>query len=411
MIRTRRNRKGFLACLLLPAMLVMGSGGTLEAQSLRGSAASLDRQNAQARAHDFNYLRTAEEVRRFVESGYLVPVRPNQDFDVHNVSFPYARPEAHLFIQRLAAQYRAACGEKLVVTSLTRPLSHQPPNASNRSVHPTGMAIDLRRSQNARCRSWLESTLLSLERAGVLEAIEERRPPHYHIALYPRPYVEYLAQRTGETRLVENVTQGDPEFELQWNTHRVAGGETLTAIARRYDTTVNRLRAENGIQGSRILVGQQLRVPVYREVQTGASQTVAVEAAPAPSAQDDAAPAPQEAEAPSPSGGDARATHTVGRGESLWTISRLYGVSEAEIRQANSLRSDRILVGQELSIPAGASFDAGPGATGQHRVARGESLWAIAQRHGVTVDELRRLNGIGTSRIYAGQVLTVPVGD
>ncbi|MEX2531146.1 MAG: DUF5715 family protein [Gemmatimonadota bacterium] len=412
MIRTDRSRTRLLAGLVLPVLLVMGEGIPLDAQTLRGSSASLDRQNAQAQAHDFSYLRTAQEVRRFTGAGYLVPVRPDRNMDVHNVSFPYARPEARLFLQRLASQYRSACGEKLVVTSLTRPLSHQPSNASDRSVHPTGMAIDLRRSQNARCRSWLESTLLTLERQGVLEAIEERRPPHYHVALYPRPYAEYLAQRTGDVRLVENVTQ-DAELELQWNTHRVARGETLTAIARRYDVTVTRLRAENGIQGSRIMTGQQLRVPIYREVEAGASQTVVAAAAPSPSEADDAAPSPptpSEVGTPAPSGGGTRATHTVGRGESLWTISRLYGVTEAALRQANGLSSDRILVGQELNVPDGASFDAGSPATAEHRVARGESLWAIARRHGVSVDVLRRLNGIGTSRIYAGQVLAVPLG-
>jgi len=96
----------------------------------------------------------------------------------------------------------------------------------------------------------------------------------------------------------------------------------------------------------------------------------------------------------------------VGRGESLWTIARQYGVSEGELRAANGIRGSRILAGQELRIPVTN------GATEErlrHTVANGESLWIIARRHGVTVEDLRRTNRIGSSRIHPGQVLDIPV--
>ena len=166
------------------------------AQSLRGSAASLARQNHQARRHDFTYLRGTDHVRRFVGAGLLVPVGGNRDYALKDVSFPYARPEVKLFIDRLTGQHRRACGDRLVVTSLTRPRSHQPRNASPRSVHPTGMALDLRRPQTPACRRWLEQTLLYLERRQVLEATYERRPPHYHVAIFPRDYRAYVARIT-----------------------------------------------------------------------------------------------------------------------------------------------------------------------------------------------------------------------
>src|SRR5690606_8979905 len=60
-------------------------------------------------------------------------------------------------------------------------------------VHPAGMAVDLRISSSAACRSWLESTLLSLERQEVLDVTRERHPPHYHIALFVDRYAEYVA--------------------------------------------------------------------------------------------------------------------------------------------------------------------------------------------------------------------------
>ena len=61
-----------------------------------------------------------------------------------------------LFIERLARQYRGATGEKLVVTSLTRPTREQPGNASRYSVHPCGMAVDFRRPWGRKARRWLE---------------------------------------------------------------------------------------------------------------------------------------------------------------------------------------------------------------------------------------------------------------
>lgn len=229
------------------------------AQSLRGSSVSLDAQNRMARQHDFTYLRTGDQVTRFVRSGYLVPIRGGDVFDLHAVSFPYARPEVAVFLERLGRQYRDACGRTLVVTSLTRPQNRQPRNASSRSVHPTGMAIDLRRSSSARCRGWLEDVLLSLERTGVLEATRERYPPHYHVALFPEPYVGYVEQRTGrEVEVAREVA------DLRVAEYQVRRGDSLWAIARRHGTTVDRLRSENDLRGSRIYAGQVLQVPLRR---------------------------------------------------------------------------------------------------------------------------------------------------
>lgn len=221
----------------------------LDAQSLRGSTRSLDRQNIVARQHDFTYLDTPAQVARFADAGYLVAVpRSTIDYRLHGVGFAYARPEVALFITRLAAQYRAACGEQLVVTSLTRPRRRQPRNASPRSVHPTGMALDLRRSNRPACRRWLERVLLDLEESGVLEAVRERRPPHYHVALFPRQYAAY----------VETVQLASASSERDY---RVRRGDSLWTIARELGTTVGELRSANNLGGSRIYPGQTLTVP------------------------------------------------------------------------------------------------------------------------------------------------------
>lgn len=387
--------------------LVLAPIGGIEGQSLGGSRASLDRQGAQAAAHDFTYLETPGDVRRFVNGGYLVPVVPNQDLDLHDVSYPYARPEARLFVERLAAQYRSACGEKLVVTSLTRPLSDQPWNASDQSVHPTGMAIDLRRSNRSACRNWLESTILSLEGRGVLEATRERRPPHYHVAIFPTQYRAYVSRITGRAVVLAGASGAEPgPGDEGWVTHVVQRGESLSRIASRYGVGLGRMRAANGIQGDRLLVGQRLRVPVPG--QPSASTRVAE--APRdtdPEPPRDAAPAAPAASAPGPEApASVGVSHRVSRGESLWTIARLYGVEEVALRRANAITGSRILPGQELSIPSGPS--GAYAGSFEHTVRRGESLWTIARDYRIRQDELRAANGLRGSRILVGQVLTIP---
>ncbi len=240
--------------LLAAAVMLLLVPSLLEAQSLRGSRTSVDRQVRMARQHDFTFMETPGQVERFVRAGYLVPVHGNRDFELHRVSFPYARPETRTFITRLANQYRRACGEKLVVTSLTRPNSRQPWNASSRSVHPTGMAVDMRRSNSRACRSWLESVLLSLEKTGVLEATREYRPPHYHVAIFPKPYARYVANLTARNQA--RVAASDV---LDYQVRR---GDSLWEIARSHNTTVDRLREANDLRGSRIYAGQVLRVPL-----------------------------------------------------------------------------------------------------------------------------------------------------
>ncbi|MEX0935738.1 MAG: DUF5715 family protein [Gemmatimonadota bacterium] len=463
---TSRLRSTIFASMIAVGLLAFTVGGA-SAQSLLGSSSSLDLQNQQARQHDFSYLRTPGEVTGFVQSGYLVPVTPTRDMDLHQVSFPYARPEVRVFIQRLASQYRAACGEKLVVTSLTRPISNQPANASSRSVHPTGMAVDLRRSNRASCREWLEATLLGLESEGVLDATRERRPPHYHLAVFPRPYSGYLAAVTGDDGVVEASLEALSESRTRRVSHVVQRGETLSAIADRYGSSVSRLRIENGLRSDRLSVGQQLEVPVVERVAAvagGGAGEVVEPSAPrdeatagfamteSPPASSASPPMNPRAETTShtvargeslwliarrydvdesalrranrlasnqiyagqelriPGSGDRVGlaeplTHTVARGESLWTIARAYGVDENRIRVTNGLRGSRILVGQALRIPGS---DHGEGVV-SYTVARGESLWTIANRHGTTVEQIRRTNGMDTTRIYAGQVLAVPL--
>ena len=186
-------RGGLLAILLALGVRPAGASGTSE---LGGSLTSMMRQHRVAITGAYDFLGSAREIRRLVDAGELVAVRGNADYVVSpHVVHRYARPEVRRFIERLAEGYHAATGERLVVTSLVRPESEQPVNAHRLSVHPTGMAVDLRVSAKAGSRAWLERTLLGLEKAEVLDVTREYHPPHYHVAVFPTAYSAYADRR------------------------------------------------------------------------------------------------------------------------------------------------------------------------------------------------------------------------
>ena len=235
----------------------------LVAQSLRGSPSSVDRMYQQAKSHDLRFFSSASAIRTAHENNELVRLSGNSDYRLVDVSYPYVLPETYTFVVRLASQYRAACGEQLVVTSATRPTSMRLLNSVDRSVHPTGMAVDLRKPQNSRCLRWLRNTLLSLEAAGLLEAVEERNPPHFHVAIFPRQYIQYVQARTGGRQPVTLATVASSP-STSTKTYQVRRGDSLWTIARRNNTTVDEIREANNLRSTRILAGQTLLIPVGR---------------------------------------------------------------------------------------------------------------------------------------------------
>jgi membrane-bound lytic murein transglycosylase D len=124
-------------------------------------------------------------------------------------------------------------------------------------------------------------------------------------------------------------------------------------------------------------------------------------------------------------------THRVRSGETLSEIADRYRTSVRELMRLNRLRNaNRLSPGQRLNVPerggggssdrvassgGGASRPApgtpvasiAPGDSVQHRVRSGESLWLLASRYGTTVEQIRRDNGLSSSRLRPGQVLTI----
>lgn len=327
--------------LALVATVCLTFGTLGQAQTLKGSRASMERQYQEAVNLGYTFMKTSSAVTKFVDSGYLVKVSGNGHFELNNVSYPYVRPAVKTFVERLGSQYFAACGEKMTVTSLTRPIDKQPANAAQDSVHPTGMAVDLRIPQVGKCRSWLESTLLELESTDVLDVTRERNPPHYHVAVFPQSYERYVAgvsARPAATEVAAASESAAPAAvviataaEIETNREYVVRrGDTLSEIATKTGASVAQLRSANGLRGDMLKIGQKLEVP------TSTSATVAA----APRNTNEVAAVTE-------------VTHRVKRGETLWRIANRYGIPVNDLSRQNGLSGDVLQVGQTLRVRTG----------------------------------------------------------
>lgn len=109
---------------------------------------------------------------------------------------------------------------------------------------------------------------------------------------------------------------------------------------------------------------------------------------------------------------NADTTHHVVKNDTVWDLSQKYGVSIQSIEQLNKINTDTHLIreGQTLTIPTTGKTAAKTATkTSQVTVKAGDTLWALAQKYGTTVEKLRQLNGLASDAylIHVGDVIKV----
>jgi membrane-bound lytic murein transglycosylase D len=291
------------------------------------------------------------------------------------------------------------------------------------------------------------------------------------IPLAPQDAGKYLEQDVAEVATRETKFKG--------GTYRVRSGDNLFDIARRFGTTVSALLAANNMKrGSLIRAGQKLRLtgkaqagsagdeaenhrePAVALVAREKGRTKAADEDKPVKTEDIEAPDPKDAAAgPRRDGGRTVAApaagrfgvHTVGAGESIYSISRALGVDEDDLRHWNGLNGNRIQTGQKLkylapktgseperlAMESSADGDAdearAPAARGgrpprapvaaagfispsepkladekQYYVVKdGDSLWDISVKYRSTVQKLKDLNGRMPSVLRPGTRIRV----
>jgi LysM repeat protein len=170
------------------------------------------------------------------------------------------------------------------------------------------------------------------------------------------------------------------------STHKVKSGDTLSAIARKYGTTVSSLKKLNNLKSDRIYVGQVLKI-------TGTASK--------PVSNDSKAPAKTM-------------SYKVKKGDTLSAIAKKYKTTVSSLKKLNNLKNDMIYVGQTLKVagPANApsknkSITPSKSKTTTYKVKNGDTLSAIAEKYKTTVSKLKKANKLISDRIYVGETLKI----
>jgi LysM repeat protein len=255
-----------------------GNRGNARPESLRGSKASVEKMYDFAQRYRYPFYLTPTNVDAAVAQGRLVALTGDSTYELtRGVGFSYATREAKQFVTQFAPQYLYACGSPLTVTSAARPLSRQPHNANPHSVHPTGIAVDIRRPPPGPCLTWVRKALADLESRGLIEATEEHHPIHLHLAVLAAPGAKVVlpnlvqgmvaAARVPTAPLasatVVSVANGEVSLPTKGvRTYVVRQGDTLYDIANKTGVSVQALAAENGrVARGTLKPGTTLKVP------------------------------------------------------------------------------------------------------------------------------------------------------
>lgn len=262
------------------------------------------------------------------------------------------------------------------------------------------------------------------------EVIKELNPQLRRGATPPNMEVHLkVPAGTGELCMT-NIAALPPEERVRWQEHVVRKGETLSAIAGRYDTSIDALRDANNLRGRSLLqIGQRLVIPVpggtYAQVANSpASSRPAYRTHVSTINREALQRYAERATAGATTTGRTRTVYTVRRNDTLGQIAQAHGVGVSQIRSWNNLsRRRHIYPGQRLAIYVRESSPAAtrevasaapPAAVDEtrfeqqrHIVSPGETFYSIGRRYNVSMNDLMAWNGKKRSIIRPGDVLII----
>lgn len=149
--------------------------------------------------------------------------------------------------------------------------------------------------------------------------------------------------------------------------YKVKSGDSLWKIANEYNTTAETLKQINNLKTNVLTINQQLFIPKNTTTDNKNGNI-----------------------------------YTVKKGDTLSTIADKYNISVQDLKKANNLSTDFLSIGQVLTIPSSTSGEI------NYIVQKGDNLFNIANKYGVSIDDIKNTNNLSTSTLQIGQILKIP---
>lgn len=237
---------------------------------------------------------------------------------------------------------------------------------------------------------------LAAELAGIsAEEMYLLNPGFTRAATEPSESLRLLLPLGTEERFQQGIAELAADQRLRWREHTVQRGDSLSTLARQYQTTVEAIREANGLRNTTIVAGRSLLIPAAAGTSTRNTASITQVVAPRSTVQ------------ASPVSATSAASHTVQSGDTLWRIARRYNTTPQQLAQWNQRPVDAPLKpGERLHLQASAS-SAGQSEV-DYRVQQGDSLYRIANRFQVSVQDLVEWNRLpDNSTLRPGQRLKI----
>ena len=161
----------------------------------------------------------------------------------------------------------------------------------------------------------------------------------------------------------ESIVKAIAEYKnIPYNTNNqeyvVKKGDSLYSIAKKYNTTVEKIKAENNLVNNLLKIGQKITIPTNRLI------------------------------------------YTVQKGDSLYSIAKNNNTTVEELMNLNKLNSNLLSIGQKIILPSNEKQT--------YIVKKGDSLYKIANYFNTTINDLKLINGLSSDILSIGQELFIP---
>ncbi len=154
-------------------------------------------------------------------------------------------------------------------------------------------------------------------------------------------------------------------------TYIVQRGDTLYAIAKKYNIPLERLKVINGLTDNILQIGQMLIIENEKDENIDQEEIIDEEFT----------------------------IYEVNKGDSLWKIATAYNISVPQLIEKNNLTDLTLQIGQKLLVPKTEEET--------YKVQKGDTLWSIAKKYEITVDQLKEKNNLTQNLLSVGQVLKI----